>query len=501
MKTWQALTISFLYFALCLVGIQNHELWLDEAHHILLGRESNTIQQLIYNSRYEGHPLLGNLIIYSVIHLFHQVIYVQLFHIILSTASAYIILKHAPFSVMVKLFIVFGYFMLYEYAVISRHYALSLLFILLLLVQLSASKQNFISIAILLFLLCNVHVFSIMVAIGFMVILYHDWKTESKAIKITSALIVLTGFILCINHSIPPKDHFLYQYNQEDFLSLHRLSKTAWVPLKGLLPFPDFTQLHYWNTNLFISLNKGLGLVLSVLAFLLPGIIFLRSRKAFVFFYIPLIFILSFFCLTPLMLTNRNCGYISMILLAAFWIKQTIPPLQVYTSVFITDEFIKRVSQYFIPFVLIVQLLAGIIMYCFDMTRNFSNSKSAALYLNAYLKKNPSKVLLSHHSAGPAISVYLSQPLFYLESEKTGSFCEWNTFPFINSSSLLLQKIKYQMGFKEHIILILNEKAKMSELQRANVHLQIIENFRPQDLISFENATVGSENYFIYKLK
>jgi hypothetical protein len=268
-----------------------------------------------------------------------------------------------------------------------------------------------------------------------------------------------------------------------------------------MLPMPDITKINYWNSNVFINLNKELGLFMSIITFIAPGIIFLRHKKALILFYMPLICILLFFYLTPLMITGRNCGYISMLLLTAYWVKQTMPEARMNFFNFISDTFIKQLSFYFVACVLVIQCSAGILSYYFDITRDFSNSKRTSQYLNLFPQTDSTNFLLSHHSSGPALAVYLNKPLFYLESEKIGSFCEWNTQPFFDGDSTILCKIKYQLNHSKHIILILNDGRRATELLKLNQKLKIIERFKINKLTAFTNATVSSENYFIYKLK
>lgn len=43
--------------------------WQDEAHHLLLERDSQSFAELIQSTRYEGHPLLGNLMVYLLVQL------------------------------------------------------------------------------------------------------------------------------------------------------------------------------------------------------------------------------------------------------------------------------------------------------------------------------------------------------------------------------------------------------------------------------------------------
>ena len=498
---YQAIGITGLFFLLSIIGITSHEFWLDEAHHILLGSQSQSVCELIENCKYEGHPLLWNLILYSITHITNNIFCVQLLHVLISTGCAYLILEHAPFKLFIKVGVIFGYFMFYEYTVICRSYSLGLLLALLVLINLSKEKKNFLLLSCLLFLLCNVHLFFAVIALNLILINYSRWRTESIKDKVLSFSILCFGFTFCLLSVVPPIDHFLYQYNQSDFSSLSRLAKISWVPLKGLLPFPNFHLTNYWNSNLLLSLSKPTAFLVSLTVCLIPSLLFLRHRCSFLFFNVSLLIILLFFYVSPLMLTSRNCGFFSILLFTAYWLKYTLKQKMVISKNIFSQQFLTKITTLFFTLILVVQFFSGIIIWTFDLTRDFSNSKKTSAYINEYTSKNKCKLLLSHHSSGPAISLYCNQQLFYLESNKYGSFCEWNTNPFTNNTAILLNKIKHEVSTNGSIMLILNEPYKMEELKSYNEKYKLISKFQAEYLAAFDSATVGSENYFLYLLK
>lgn len=493
MKRKQSFIISLIYFIVCYIGQVNHEVWLDEVHHFLLSRESGSITELIYNSRYEGHPILWNITLYPLSHIFHNFCGIQLFNALVSTTCVYIILSRSPFSPGLNVAIILSYFVIYEYSVITRHYALGLMILLLLLTNLTAAKKNFYTIASLLFLLSNIHLFSLFIAIGVVCAYWHEWKSESLQTKLICGTIISSGFILSFSHCIPPADHFMYAYNREDIMSLKRITRIIFVPLKGILPLPDAGALNYWNSNFFISVNKVFAAVLSLCVFSLPAFIFKRNLKSLLIFYVPSLLILLFFFMTPLMLTNRNCGYISILLLSAYWIN-------VNNDLPVTDNVTKRVSLYFACFVLFIQAAAGIMAYSLEQMRTFSNSAKAAAYINSFLNGHSTKIILSHQCSGPSLVSNTNKPIYYLEQNRFGTYCQWNAFPFINSDSTLLHKINSEMKQHGKLVLILNEREKIKQLIQCNNRLNITPGFNPELIIGLDSATVSSENYFIFQL-
>jgi hypothetical protein len=490
MKQWQISGITFLYFILCVIGIIYHELWLDEAHHILLAKQSNSVSELIYNSRYEGHPRLWNLLLYLIMHVFDNYIYVQLFHILISSSCVYLILKHAPFNLLVKLCIVFGYFMIYEYSVISRNYGLSLLFILLSLISISKEKRNLILIASVLAILCNTHLFSLFLAVSFVPILWSTWVKSDNKTKWISLVILATGVFVAAIQIITPQDHFWHEFNEDGFFSIKRVYKAGWVPLRGLLPMPNFSIRNYWNSNLLFDYCKPIAAIVSVLLFVTPLFLFRKNKASALVFYITSLGVMY---LTPLMFTARNCGFLSMALFAAMWLSKS-------NTIELPDKGVIKVSKIYFSIILIGQLIGGLMAYSLDFKRDFSNSKKTADYLNHHFVNDSIPILLTHHTSGPALALHSKRKIFYLESNKYGNFCEWNTFPFHPKDSVLLQRIYTQLQNKDKCILITNQKRRMGSLDSLNSKINIIPNLQVTKIAEFTGATITSENYLIYTL-
>src|SRR4030095_16938729 len=84
----------------------------------------------------------------------------------------------------------------------------------------------------------------------------------------------------------------------------------------------------------------------------------------------------------------------------------------------------------FVYFILAVQCLAAAFAYSRDLTHPFSEGKNAAAWLSA-TGRDSSTVALSDQTAGPAVSGYLGKKVFYPETNDYGSFCRWNTVPFL----------------------------------------------------------------------
>ena len=107
--------------------LARHEMWRDEMQMWLLARDSGSLLDLWHNSRYDGHPLLWHLTLFPLARLFASPVAAQVAHWVIAVAAASLVLLRAPFSLWVRVGIVFSYLPLYEYGAVSRNYALTML--------------------------------------------------------------------------------------------------------------------------------------------------------------------------------------------------------------------------------------------------------------------------------------------------------------------------------------------------------------------------------------
>src|SRR5580700_4131925 len=122
-----ALTAAF--FLLELINILHHAMWRDEMQVWSFAEHSHSLRELLYLTRYEGHPAIWQLLVYSISGLFTNPLAMQFLHLAIATMTAYVVTRYSPFRLLEKVLLIFGYFLFYEYATISRDYALGILFL------------------------------------------------------------------------------------------------------------------------------------------------------------------------------------------------------------------------------------------------------------------------------------------------------------------------------------------------------------------------------------
>lgn len=499
MKSATVYVFAPLYLLLAICGIINHELWLDEAQRILLARDSNSLSQLIYNARYEGHPLLWNFILYFLTSVSTHVLLVQIVHILISSTCVFIILRYSPFKVYINLLICFGYYMLYEYSVISRNYSISLLFVLLILVQLSIQKRNYLLIFIFLGLLFNTHILSSFIAFMFLIVLWKDLQKQNLSIKIYGFLILTVCIGFCLLHIIPPADHFMHAYNTDTLTSLNRVLKSFDAFTLGFFPIPDLAASNFWSNSFLLNHYHVLSPVLAVSILLFSFPVLVRHKTSFVFFYGCVILILVLVYITPLRVATRQCGFLAISLFSALWLTRTLKQKSLLEKDPGFLVLLEKAGKPFSVFILVLQLFSGIFYYYMDLRHPFSAAKKSAEFLNEYTGKKEC-IAMTHFTAGPSLSLYLNRSLFYIEPNHDGTFCEWNTNPIMISDSTILRRISGLLQKHTSFILICNTEEKAGNLMTENWKSKKIKDLSMTAIETQDFSIVKSERYFMYKV-
>ena len=88
------LPVTLIFFIISAIGIYNHELWLDEAQHFLIGRDSDSVTSMYYNMQYDGHVRLWNYCLFFITHYISATPFaMQTFHLMIITATVFIFLR------------------------------------------------------------------------------------------------------------------------------------------------------------------------------------------------------------------------------------------------------------------------------------------------------------------------------------------------------------------------------------------------------------------------
>src|SRR4030095_2124639 len=324
-----ALWIIFgFYLLVSLYTMAHHELWFDELHSWNIAKGSRSLGDLISNIRYEGHPPLWYTILWSISKFTHNLVYIQAVHLMMAASIVFLILFFSPFPFTTRMLMPFGYYFLFEYAIISRNYAIGVLlaFCICLIIR-KNFRYKFLLYYLLVFLLSNTHIRGLILAASlhwYFLLLNIEQKKKSDTI----ALHVLLG-ILFFSPSLyfifPPLDsqaniHFwIARWN------IHQVTAFSQAPLFAFLPIPAWWTYNFWNTQFLTeartdySILRWINLFVAMIILVLAIFILRRNKKAMNLFLVNLL--LSFIlAITVFTLTlERYAGFLFIGFIAAYW--------------------------------------------------------------------------------------------------------------------------------------------------------------------------------------
>jgi hypothetical protein len=358
-----------LYIIVAGFTMYHHELWGDEFHSWNIAKGSSSFLDLIHNRRYEGHPPVWYTILWIISKFTHNLVYIQVVHFTIAVLVIFVMLFYSPLPDSTKILLPFGYYFLFEYAILSRNYALGILagFTICIIIN-KEFRYKLIVYYALLFFMSNVHLLSLLLAASLH--LYFLIATiEQKKKQNIIALHILLGILVFL-----PAVHFISQPSESQINLLYfirgwDLSKFAidlQAPLRSFMPIPAWWQYNFWNTQFLIELHhkyKVLKIISPLLAFTFVGfgcyilkndkkILAVFAANTFLTFIVGNIFSLT---------TQRYCGFIFIGFIVAYWLHCYENPIQ------------QKSKKIIVTAVLLIQLIAGIFIVSKDIALPFSN--------------------------------------------------------------------------------------------------------------------------------
>lgn len=497
-KTGYILPLTVLYFALALIGILRHELFIDEAHHWLLARDSHSLAELFQNTRIEGHPLIWSLLLYGVSRFTADPLGMQLLHIVISTSVVWLFLRKAPFPIAFKVLFIFGYFILFEYNLISRNYILGILFLFLACSVFKDRNRKFMLICVFLALAANVHLmFSVPAFAFFLTLLFEhlqNGQVFKKDLLIGCGIFALGLAAILIQISSTQSGWLLDPINQMPFGE--RLVRGFGSLFKGLINLPDFRTLYFWNSNFFVNWNRPLAAVLALLAYLIPLLVFLKNRKTLFFIYAALIGAQVFFFVTQRAATRfQGMTYIAFIM--ALWIENYYRPENYPLKNRLVALKLTLLKNPIVYGILALQFISGIWAYAMDLRYPFTSAKDTVDYLKS--EKLDHKEIISVTCDGTLLSAYLERKIWFLCDGGYQSFCHWDSGC---AGNITPQKAAVLLGnyMQTHQDVVFVSYFSLANGLKPNAWMPLGDKIRFRLLKKFDCNMVDKSNYYVFEV-
>jgi hypothetical protein len=414
--TW---AVFILYLVVLAFAISRHEMWGDELHSWNIAKASKSFLDLISNTRYEGHPPVWYAILWSISKVTHELAYVQLVHGIIAALIVFIVLFFSPFSFLTKILIPFGYYFFYEYAVLSRNYAIGVLFVLCICLILRKNfRYKLILYYVLLFLLSNTHLIALLLAAS--VHLYFLLlQFENKRRKSELALHIMLGgliFLSSLYFIFPPEDSEMGMQFWINRWSIQQTKAVAQLPFRAFIPIPAWWMEHYWNTEFLLEAKNNLRIlkflnVLVLLTILAVLFFILRKNRKSLVLFLTNVALTSVIIITLFPLgTARYSGFIFIGFIVAYWL-----------SCYEAPEDTR--NRWLLNVLLAFQIVAGIFVTTMDIQRPFSNANKVDQLLK---EVPPDQRLVTDYWAFNVISAYVTTSFYCIDLQKEISFVKWD---------------------------------------------------------------------------
>ena len=378
------------FFVMTLARTLNHAMWRDECQPWLMARYAESFRHLFNLTLYETHPFwwYACLRVFSLLGLDYHAM--QVFHVLIATATAFVVLRFSPFSKLMNVLLIFGYFFSFEFAIISREYALGSLLLFAACATWKSAIEKPMPFTACLFILAQTSPLFVLVA-GSMELAFIARACMEKRYRVLQGNIILVafGFLIALFQYLPATNAAPQRFDLSTYL--YRLIK--FEPLASFfgayIPLPSLTQ-GFWNTNIldaFPTIQKSLCAALLIAT----PISIRRNTPALVFFVTCVALLFAFTCYFPSS-ALRHSGVLFLATVAMFWISGSYPFPRTVTAV------------------LGIHIVAGFLVGVTEVAQPFSGGKNAARFIQTNYPNAP--IIADVEAVMTPISTYLDKPVF-----------------------------------------------------------------------------------------
>jgi hypothetical protein len=309
--------------------LSRHIFWRDEIQAWQMAVYTDSISSLIHNLRYEGHPALWYLFLRGFGVFFDSPKGMLEAHWLLASLNAFLIIWFCTIPPWQRIACCFGYFMLFEYGVICRSYAMGTLFAFAFVIVHSRYKRAVIGPALLLALLIHTSLFGAFLAISLLAYLIADFWGDGRAsrIRLLTAIVVVSASLAVMTWYVnPPADSLWakhYRKSRQQLTAKHVVANSL-IFLRVTTPIPQPETLHFWNTNWTDSIapdyiRKAIQYPATAICLALATLSIIHRRTLIVLFSAGTLLVAGFTIIhrqTPL----RHQGQWFILLLLCYWI-------------------------------------------------------------------------------------------------------------------------------------------------------------------------------------
>lgn len=495
-----AISITTVFLLVGGFGALHHEMWRDEIQAWLLARDSASVFELFAHMKYEGHPAFWHLCLMPLSRINVSPIMMQVFHLLIAATTVFLFTRFAPFNKIQKFLFAFGYFALYEYAIVARNYAIGVLLITIFCVLYKNRHRRFVWIGVVLFLLAHtsVHALIVSIAIGIALLceyLYFycckekELPEKDQLIWIGFVLIGI-GILTAVLQLNPPSDtgfavgwHFKF--------GMQRVNNITKIITQAMFPLPR-TGMGFWGSHLLNqnTLFQFIRLPLCYLLVLWCILRFIKRPTALLIFLIATVGLLAFFYV-KYGGSLRHHGFLFFTFVLTSWIFHDCPEINLpFDRVCV---FAQRCFSIVFSCILIFHYLGGITAIAIDYRYTFSNGKKTAEYIKQQDMKDMLMVGDTDFAVSTVIGYLGKNEVYYPKGSRFGSFVRWDKARTHGVSNADIVEVSELLStqYNQDVLIIMNRK----------LGVELIEKYQLTVLSSFTGSTIGNEGFHLYVMK
>jgi hypothetical protein len=489
--------IIIIFSVLGLIGILNHSMWRDELNPWLIVRDSKSFEELVANIHYEGHPVLWYFSLAILRKVVDNPIIMQIFHLAITVTSVAVFCLYSPFNYRQKFLFSFGFFPFYEYLLISRNYAFSMLFVFVFCTIFSSRKKTYTSLAILLGLLANSSAYGLLVSFSLALTLLAEFCFDSehrqqyfsqsqKYDLFLSIAIIIFSFILSVYILTPPIDSYL-----------HGGLNNGWIVTLDIRHFLRSIGRIFGSYLLIIPAHKKwidlIACALITLFIIVLTLLKLSKKPVPLFFYILGNCVIFAFTYLRFLGMPRHFGHLYLVLIAALWLASYYQDSLVLLNKFSVRPnsivFVNKWHHIALMLILYTQFAGGIYSFSRDLIVPFSASRETAQYIQKSGLNN--ELIVASRDANMApLSGYLHRKFYYPQLQQMGSFTLFKKGRKDVEQDEILSQVNSLLKTQDEqkkILLILNKKLNV---KRNDLKIVPIKDFK--------RSWVDDERYYLY---
>jgi len=422
--------VYVLYLLLLVLGIYHHEMWRDEYEEYLQARDAVGLFGL-GNTMSQGHAMLWQGCLWIITRFTINPAAMQIFHALIVACFAFVLLYKSPFKLWQASLLLFSYFFLFEYAVVSRCYAFGVLFFMLFATNYAKDQQLNRKTGIILFLLANTSIYAMMltaVLVGWLFfkdIIFDSVNWKEKLLK-RIPILFLAGFgILLAYLQIRPQEDNSFPVNRVIWpFNDYRFDSALTQFFSAFVPISKFQNSFFWNTN-FLMNNQGIVMwYWPFLVFTIVTLPFIR-KYSIMLLWLGGVGLVFFFQYHTGFRFARYYGHFFLWWLICMWL------LSYYNTV---EKVFKIITTSVFALVIYWQVIGGALMYIADWNQKFSRGPEAAHWLKQNGYQNNYMIGTVDFAMSP-IAAELHRKIYYMQHKSLCSFTKWDK-QRLNSANL-----------------------------------------------------------------